>query len=133
MKKFLIRFLIKFVLIIVVIYCGLSSYKLVIGTKTAFGNEQQVTLQTVRNLATLQNIYYYGRNNNYTVIVETSNTIYRLKATQAEITALKVAGFFVAPVRPKAIRPIPWWIFGIVCVIIVLFRVPKSMRKEQRI
>jgi len=122
------KFFVKLILIVAVVIFGLINHKLIIGNKTVFSNKQPSGIQAIKTIAGTKNVYYYSNpfGSGYMVIVETNDRLLMTEASQQEIALMTVAGFFVSNLRPQEVAPIPWWVFGIGVVVIVLIMPSKK-------
>lgn len=83
--------------------------------------------ETLETTLSIENIEYYkssissDERTAYKVYIETTDECYLLNASKDEVDAFKIAGFFSENVKPKAISPLPVYVYGIAMAVILLF------------
>ncbi len=139
--------LIKFILILALCCFALVDYRVFSFNKglSSFGGNGKSDEEILYSLLNVEKVEYYeiklsrltnGENGVlYMVYLITSEDAYLVGASQKDIDAMKVAGFFANPLKPEKISPIPLYVEGILALVILFFPIgrKKKVKEETKI
>lgn len=126
------RFFIKLILLASIFTFGLFNYKLISingGFKIASTNAN-IESNSYKLLSYLQGIYYYKNpfSDDYIVILETDTALAIYTMTEPELQTVMIFQVFDSNLEPKAIGVVPWYIFLIAGIIVLL--IPFGRKKK---
>ena len=118
---------VKLLIILVILYLGASSYKLIDGTQITNTDETMIASDTSRFVRA----YFYNNpfQDNYVVIIVTENGRHLVYRTNEQIALIRIAGHLTLGLTDLVIRehhPIPWWVFLI--LIFIVMKLPNRNR-----
>lgn len=136
--------LIKFILVIILFFCFTINYKYISfngGFKTVLStftykqpNQTNDIVNNINFIADIENIYYYKtafNKNKYNLIIETENNGLLLQKTSYEdLLILKLSGELLNNIKPKAVTIIPWWLYLIGLIVIIVFPTKRKITKN---
>lgn len=128
------RFLGKLFIILILAFFTVINYRYFSFTKgiSKFDMNDKTFIEQVEALTNIEKVEYYSKviadgDKKYNVYVVTNKDAYLFSATENDITALSVTGYFANNVKPQKVTVIPFYV-EIICGVVVLF-FPKLKRK----
>ena len=129
------KFFIKLVLLVCVIFFALFNYRIVSFNKgfSKQSFEDKSILEVLTTLTGITRVEYYSKtipsgDFKYRVYIVTNDDAYLLNATQSDIDAFNTLGIFSNKLKPNKVTPIPFYVEIIVGIVILV--IPFGKRKK---